>query len=596
MYGSDAIGGVMRFQTLTPQFSNDTAPLITGNSTLRYSSANNERTGNFQVQVGWKKWAFATSFTQSEFGDLRMGTRGPREYLRNFYVMRQDSADVIVQNDNPLIQRPTGYKQTNVMQKIRFQPNKNWDVMYGFHHSQTSSYSRYDRLIETNDNGLPGSALWNYGPQKWMMNQLTINHLKENKLYDKAALRLAHQFFEESRINRNFSGGSRFRERTQLETVHAYSANLDLEKQRGQHYFSYGLEAVYNDVTSVAAAFDIRNNNPISVAARYPNATWGSYAAYIHHQFLVAPNASMHSGIRYTYFNLFSDFTNNSAFFPFYFQTTTLGNDALTGSYGWVITPGKGWKLHANMNTAFRAPNVDDIGKSFDFADGEVMVPNPNLRPETAFNGELGASRVMGEILKIDATVYYTYLNNAMVRRPFAVNGQDSILYNGDLRRSFALQNAAYGTVYGFHIGVDANFAPGWNITSKFNYQKGMEEMDNGTLSASRHATPAFGLTALTFTHKKLTLQLYSHYSAGVSFENLNEEERLKPALYAQDTEGRPYAPSWYTLNFKTMAEISSQIMLTAGLENITDQRYRPYSSGIAGAGTNLVVALRATI
>jgi hemoglobin/transferrin/lactoferrin receptor protein len=89
---------------------------------------------------------------------------------------------------------------------------------------------------------------------------------------------------------------------------------------------------------------------------------------------------------------------------------------------------------------------------------------------------------------------------------------------------------------------------------------------------------------------------LYSMYSAGISNTNLNEEERQKPALYAQDANGLPYSPAWYTLNIKALAELSSSITLTAGLENITDQRYRPYSSGLAGPGANLVVALRARI
>ena len=52
MYGSDAIGGVMSFQTLTPQFSSEEKAFVTGSAVTRYSSANNEKTGHFDVNVG----------------------------------------------------------------------------------------------------------------------------------------------------------------------------------------------------------------------------------------------------------------------------------------------------------------------------------------------------------------------------------------------------------------------------------------------------------------------------------------------------------------------------------------------------------------
>lgn len=45
-YGSDAIGGVMSFQTLTPQLSLTEDELVTGKAVMRYSSANNEKTGD----------------------------------------------------------------------------------------------------------------------------------------------------------------------------------------------------------------------------------------------------------------------------------------------------------------------------------------------------------------------------------------------------------------------------------------------------------------------------------------------------------------------------------------------------------------------
>ena len=72
------------------------------------------------------------------------------------------------------------------------------------------------------------------------------------------------------------------------------------------------------------------------------------------------------------------------------------------------------------------------------------------------------------------------------------------------------------------------------------------------------------------------------------------EEEKGEHEIYAIDSDGNPYSPSWYTLNLKSMYKLNENFTLTAGLENITDQRYRPYSSGIVAPGKNFVLALRA--
>lgn len=593
IYGSDAIGGVMSFQTLLPEFSLSEKPLITGKAVSRYSSANSEITNHFDLHIGWKKWASVTSFTHSKFGDLKMGSKGPDEYLKNYYVQRVDSVDMVFQNNDPRVQRPSGYSQTNLMQKIRFSPNKKWDFQYGFHYSETSEYARYDRLIETQSNGLPSSAVWNYGPQIWMMNNLAITHTSNNKVYDRMTLRLAQQYFEESRIDRRFN---HHRLRTNLEQVQAYSGNLDFEKTAGLHKFIYGVEFVQNDVKSTGSAIDIRDNSPILVPDRYPQSTWMSYAAYLNYQYTISEKMHLQSGVRYTGFSIESDFTRHLDFFPFDFTSSSLSNAAINGSLGFVYRPSKSWKISLNGSTGFRAPNVDDIGKIFDFSDGEVVVPNTSLKAEYAYNAEMNISKIFGDIVKIDLTGFYTYLDNAMVRREFQVNGQDSILYDGNMSQVFAIQNAAYATVYGLNAGVEIKLPKGFGLSSRYNYQLGNEEMDNGDLSRSRHAAPAFGVTRLTYEKEKLSMQLYAIYNAEVSYENLNPEEQNKEVIYAKDENGNPYSPAWYTLNFKAMYQFHANFAVSAGLENITDQRYRPYSSGLVAPGRNFVISLKAKL
>jgi len=592
IYGSDAIGAVMSFQTLTPRLSLSERPLVTGMAEARHATANNEVTGHFNVNVGWKKWALLTSFTSYNYGDLRMGTNGPDEYLKPFYVQRADSTDIVITNDDPQVQNPTGYSQINMMQKVRFSPNKNWDFQYGFHYSTTSDYSRYDRLIRTRK-GLPRSAEWYYGPQVWTMNNLSITHHGNNGLYDEMTIRLAQQYFEESRHDRDFNGETRS---NRTEKVDAYSANIDFQKRTSENLsLFYGLEAVINDVTSTGNDENIITGSTIEGPSRYPQSTWSSYAAYITGQYHFGEKFMVQAGARYNQFGLDADFTNNLDYYPFPFNTVNINDGAMTGSLGFSFNPDDTWTVSLNGSTGFRSPNVDDIGKVFDSEPGSVVVPNPDLKAEYAYNGEIDIAKVFGEVVKIDISAFYTMLDNAMVRRDYTLIGQDSIVYEGEMSKVQAIQNAASATVYGVQAEIEVKLPSGFGFSTKYNYQKGEEELDDGTTSPSRHAAPAFGITRLMYNYQKLNMQFYAVYNASVKYDDLPEEEKGKDYLYAIDDNGNPWSPSWYTLNFKAMYQLTDLISLSAGLENITDQRYRPYSSGIVAPGRNFIISVRAT-
>ncbi len=592
IYGSDAIGGVMSFQTLTPILSHSDEVLIRGNAVTRYATANSETTTHIDVNLGWERWAMLTSISSSDFSDLRMGKHGHDDYLRSFYVHRVDSIDQVFENRDPLLQRYTGYSQMNIMQKFRYMPNNNWNLQYAFHYSETSDIPRYDRHIETMPDGSPRTAVWHYGPQKWTMNYLSIMHHAPNLFYDEMFVRMGLQNFEESRVDRRFN---HHRLRTQKEKVEAYSVNIDFRKTGNRHNFFYGLEGVRNDVVSRATAENIDTGALINVPDRYPDASWQTYAGYLSYQYRFSEKGLLQLGGRYTNYSINADFRRHEKFYPFEYQEVDVNNNAMTASVGFIFTPDELTTVSLNASSGFRAPNVDDIGKMFDFQAGDVIVPNPDLKAETAYNAEINISKVFGSILKLDLAGYYTLLEDAMVRRSFSLNGQDSIVYNDELSKVYAIQNAAEAHVMGAHASIDIKLPLGLGFYSRLNYQVGEEEMEDGTISPSRHAAPFFATTGISYEKDNFNMTLYSVYNATIEHENLNFEERQKAVLYAKDEQGNPYAPSWYTLNFKVLYNITEHFSLSAGLENITDQRYRVYSSGLTAPGRNMIVSFRAS-
>jgi len=346
-------------------------------------------------------------------------------------------------------------------------------------------------------------------------------------------------------------------------------------------------------VTSTGTDEDIISGETVQGPSRYPQSKWATYAAYLTYHFNVSEKFSLQAGARYNLYSMDCDF--DTTFYPFPFTTADINNGALTGSLGFVFNPTGKWSLSADVSTGFRSPNVDDVGKVFDSEPGAVVIPNPDLKAEYAYNVEGDIAKVFGDFLKIDLVAYYTYLKDAMVRRDYTLNGQDSIMYDGEMSQVQAVQNAAYATVYGIQAEIEVKFPEGFGFSSQINYQKGEEELDDGTTSPLRHAAPWFGQTSLTFSADKLRMDLYAVYSGEVSNENLAPEEQGKDYMYAKDVDGNPYSPAWYTLNFKVMYQITDIISVSGGVENLTDVRYRPYSSGITAPGRNFIISLRAS-
>lgn len=594
IYGSDAIGGVMSFYTKKPLLSINNEPKTDVGVMARYATANHEKTANVNFNLGYQKWGFLTNITFSDFEDLRMGSHGPEEYLRTSYVVRENGQDILVTNQNPKEQIPTGYSQLNLMQKIKFDPTRNLNFDFGIFYTTTTDYPRYDRLLRPQGDGLR-SAEWDYGPQRWFMANLQMTKLSSSSnLYDKLQTTLAYQNFKESRRVRRFQSNLR---EIREENVDVYSFNIDFEKRlTPKTSVSYGLEYLFNYVTSEAREEDITLGSSVPNVTRYPNgSTWQSAAAYMSFKYRANSELVFQTGLRYNQILARANFDDNNEFLNLPFTDSRIDTGALTGSAGvsWLPSDMIQWKL--NFSTAFRAPNIDDIGKVFDSEPGSVVIPNNELEPEYAYGGELGLKLNFENKVILDLATYYTFLDNALIRRNSELNGESEIIYDGELSTIQSVQNASKAWIYGFEAGIDIYLSESLKLRSQYNIIGGTEDK-NGVEVPVRHVAPNFGRTNLIWSKNSLLLDAFLTYNNELSFNQLAPSELSKAYLYAKDSNGNPYSPSWYTLNLRSQYSFTDKLSITLSLENITDQRYRPYSSGIAAPGRNLIIAAQYTL
>lgn len=166
-------------------------------------------------------------------------------------------------------------------------------------------------------------------------------------------------------------------------------------------------------------------------------------------------------------------------------------------------------------------------------------------------------------------------------------------MYQGELSQVQTIMNAANAHSYGLEARLDIYFNRQLSMFSMVNFQNGEEELDNGEKAALRHSAPFMFRGGFNYKSRNFRAEIYALYNDEVSNENLSPSEAEKDYMYAIDQNGNPYSPSWYTINAKAMYDFNQSMTVSLGWENITNQRYRPYSSGIVAAGSNLILSVR---
>lgn len=591
IYGSDAMGGVMHFYTRNPVLSTGDKVFTSGTAMLRYSTAANEYSQSFSLNVGGRKLAALFGASTKDIGDLREGSKRDDKYgdwgKCLYYAERIDGKDVMTKNDDPLIQKNSGYTQYDLFGKILYKPTQNYALTLNMQYSNSSNIPRYDRLSEYTNEVLT-YAEWYYGPQTRTLFSLISEWLKPTMLYDNVQVLAAYQNISEDRVSRKFGKSNR---KHQEETVDVISLNVDFQKHiYGKHELRYGLEGMLNQVDSKAYNENIKTGETLfNVATRYPDGgdRMVNLAAYASNNWEINKKLIFSQGIRLNYVKLDAEYTPEMmAILKFPFDPVMKqSNTELNGSLGLVYQPGGDWRFTTNLSTGFRAPNLDDLSKLNDFSTTLLIVPNPDLKPENAYNGEISIGKTFAKKVQFEVTGFYTLLRDAFVVEPTTYNGRDSVEFDGNLAAVQSLQNAEKAVIYGAEANLLAQLTKTLSLTSSITYTKGRVTEDDTPLD---HIPPLFGKTALRLELTRFSAEFYARYNAKKDINDYSPSGEDNQQYATADG-----MPGWYTLNLKAGYQFNRYLGLQVAVENILDRHYRYFASGISAPGRNFIISLR---
>ena len=608
IYGSDALGGVIHYYTKTPKLSDKSR--IKGSSFLRYSSVNNEITNSVSTELQFKKWASLTSISHSNFGDLKMGKNRSHgfdnwgkvfSYSDNFNGNYTENPTV---NNDPNIQRNTGFSQTDVLQKFYVPLSRNTDLKLNIQYSTSSDVPRFDRLTEIKKGKLK-FAEWNYGPQTRFLasSQLEINPNK--KWLDNGTIILAYQNIKESRIQRKFGSLERtYRE----ENVDVFSLNGDFSVQLAKkRNLGYGFEVAYNGVesNSFGKILRVRDNKIVSfdgdfiVQSRYPDggSNYFSSAIYVDYRQDISKNSTLNTGVRLTNTNLQAKW-DNEVFIILPNNDIGLNNTALTATIGYVYKPTKTWQLNTVLSSGFRSPNIDDVGKVGE-KNGNVTVPNVNLRPEHAYSAEIGAQKYFNnKKFRLGANAYYTLLNNYIYREAFElIPGETTIDYDGEDGNVVANVNKGRAYIAGITLSYQGKLFENWNTSGSLTYTKGKAYDTNLYLSS---IPPLFGRFEINYSNTKFEGGANLVFNAKKDIDTYNIEEGIDNHTQTPIVdENAPLVvdkyygtPSWMTVGLYVKYAVNSNISIQTQLSNLLDEHYKEFASGVSAPGRNVSISL----
>ena len=609
-YGSDALGGVIHYYTKNPILKG--SEKIKSSFTSNYTSANQGLSNNFITNYSSENWGSITSLSISKFGDIKMGENRDHGFdnwgLTPLYSKnsRYSYYSQPSTNSNENVQKNTGYSQVDLFQKFLVKLGDTNLLNINIQFSESSDIDRFDQLSIKKGNSLKFSE-WYYGPQKRLLISPSLKIFPNRKFMKKGVITFGFQKINESRIKRRFNALNRSH---QIEDLKVFSLNGDFDTSfNDEHSISYGVESTYNYNYSKAydQIIEIQGNEitglskKFAIPTRYPSngSSYTSFASYVNWSWNMSEFFTFNIGTRLTFTGLKASWNDIISVNP-QLSEVNLNSEALTTTVSIKLRPSKRVQINTVLSSGFRNPNIDDIGKIRE-NNGLLVVPNTFLKPEYAYNLDLGIDfRSLNNRNYISLRGFSTIISRHIGRDEYIVFSDittpdlSTVIYNGEEVTTISNKNLGNRFIHGFSIDgfsqINNNLKFDYGIT----YTKGDNNETYGPLPS---ISPLFGSIAISYSKRGLNLKAVYKFSEAKSpgEYSFGGEDGLDETPFTINSEGAlSYlgTPKWSDLSIYGSKNISSNVTLRMGLTNVFDTHYRTFASGISAPGRSFQLGL----
>ena len=524
-YGSDALGGTINVLTSSPALTD--APRFTGAAEAKLMTGGMEKSGRLSLGYSGSRVAVQGGFSYRSFGDL-IGGEG---------IGRQT---------------PTGYDQYSLDVKSVVAINPNLRLTVSIQHLRQDSVPVYHKVV------LENFAVNQFNPQVRTLLYARLEGYRDSKLVKSWQLTpLVSRTLEERQSRKNTAVRTLY----EKDEVGTYGFLASFRSQPTTFWtIQTGAEWYYDQVRSmkqeVEPIWSSVGPHPVQRGLYPDQATMSNLAFYSLHSVELG-KWLLTAGGRY---NTFAISIPDSDL-----GTSTIKPSALVGNAGVSYALFPFLKLVGNVNTSFRAPNIDDLG-TLGIVDFRYEVPNNSLRPERGFTKELGV-KLKTNRFSSSIFAYHNQLTDLIGR-----------IKTEEVRQGYPVylkENIARAFIRGLEAEAEWQLLARWMLAGFVNYTYGQNLSGN---EPYRRIPPLNGKLSLHYQPSRKT------WFARLDFYTAAQQDRLAKGDVDDNRIPAGGTPGWRVFNLAAGQQIG-RLNLSAEFQNLTNEAYRMHGSGVAEVG-----------
>lgn len=516
-YGSDAIGGLIQVFSNNPDFEKKFGLMLNS----RISTQNMEKGLNGAVNLSKGKFGLLVSGSIKQFGDLVGGKNIGR-------------------------QSPNGYDESAFEAKGIWNLSQNLSLTLAHQHLAQRNVPIYHKIL------LEDFKQNEISFQARNLSFLKLDNKTQNRFFSSQNITLSHQFNPEERTSqKNKAALIRF-EKDQINTSGFSFTNISLPAKFWT--ISSGIEAYDDKVYS--SKIDEINGVKVNKRGLYPNnSSYFNAAVFSLHQFSFK-TFQVHAGLRWNAVKMqIPDET---------LGTSEVKNSALVYNFSVLKKLGKNIGLYSSFNTAFRAPNIDDMG-TLGIVDFRYEIPSDNLKPEKSKQFELGLKGNFKQGM-FQINVFQNQLEDLITREK--VTGQMIETY-----QVYAKMNTGKAIIKGLEWSSKNRIIENLYLSTFLTYTYGQDLIKNEPL---RRMPPFFGNFAFEYVMGKLKIK--------PSLAAAAAQKRLASGDIADNRIGKDGTPGFAVFNMNGNYTLN-RFQLNINVLNLGNKAYKTHGSGVYGYG-----------
>ncbi|HEY5803265.1 MAG TPA: TonB-dependent hemoglobin/transferrin/lactoferrin family receptor [Lysobacter sp.] len=494
LYGSDALGGVVAFETKDPSDYLEEGKDAYFGFKLGYEGADDGLFGSATAAFGGDRWSGLVVLNHHQGQETEN--------------MGEDSSD----GASRTAANPQDYDGRSLLTKLVYAPSENqrFKLTVEGNEDQVDTDVLTSRVLAALPPGSPPNASRTrttslIGDDKQTRARVSFAHeidSIDSALVDSLQWQIYRQDSETTQqtqeLRETVASTGRVSNPTRREREFNFDQRLvgveavlhkDFVSGNVDHSLTYGFEYAYTDFkqkrdgrsTNLTTGVVTNAILPDVFPVRdFPTSTTTLAALYVQDEISFADGAfRLIPAVRVDHYQLDSDFDAIYAADNPGLAVTELTETSVSPKLGAVWHFTADWSLFGGYQHGFRAPPYNDVNLGFtNLQFGYTAIPNPDLKPETSDGVEFGV-RFSNDAVYAEFSTYYNRYDDFIESlRDTGINAQGLTVFQS--------QNIANAEIYGAEaragvdLGVLSEAMAGWSLRGSAAWSKG-EDRDTGT-------------------------------------------------------------------------------------------------------------------